>query len=1792
MAPRSSTARLASTVTITAVLLSGIVVGTAAPAKAVAATASVATGTVAPVLSYNFDNDSGTAVVDSSGNGYTGTWGGTPAYVGGVSGKAAAISASADSAGAANFVTLPHIAGKTDASSSFSYDFWIDEQSRTGYGSIVSNQDFNSCSDPGLTLYNQATPGVLEACWGQTSGGTKEYARGINSTAITGDWHHVAIVVDRSANTMTYYVDGSQTAQTASGEITAATALNSGLAFSIGGFSGSGVDYGDGHTDAYIDDFNFYDQAIGASQIAGDYASVNPVKVITDGNGTASASSTVPATGRIVTLSEKPATGYEFDSWAVESPSGLTIGSDGKFTAPGGPVVVKANFKPAPVASSDLTYNPSDTVKPVLSYNFNADSGTTVSDASGNGYGGTWAGTSAYGAGISGGAAHITRGHNVKLALASGKTDATGSYSFEFWIKENSYTGDAWIFSNQTGGSCTDAALGYYNDSGSNGVLTGCYGTTAVHVGLGNPPIVGAWHQLAAVVDRTAGTVTWYVDGTVSGTVTNFASDLSFSSGLPFVLGQNGAVNYGSDVDALYDDVNFYDQAISASQIADDFSATNPATHFPLTVDGGGHGTGSSSPLAPGAGATVTLSSSPATGYHFDSWAAETPSTLSISPLGTFTEPVPGTPVTVKANFAPNTYTAKFDGNGATGGSTPPKTLTYDQSATLPANGFERTGYTFVGWSTSTDFPAAYKDQGAVENLAPSGNSTLYALWMPAGSHFVTIAGDSHVTAQSSVATTGFAAQGSTVRLTATPATGYTAAWQVVSPTGLTINSDGTFTMPTQDVVITAVSAPIRYTVSFDANTADGSMAAETFTYDQPTALSPNAFTRTGFGFAGWATTADGQPEYSNGQTLNNLTTTVDGKITLYAVWRKLVAAGDSAAPVLSYDFTGDLRDGSGGGNTGAWKGTPAYVVGFDGLAASVSDGANYLKLPLLPGQTDGSSSFSYEFWMWGQSRTGWGPIISNQNFDSCNNPGVTLFNHATQGQLEACISATRTASISPALLGWHHVAVVADQAAKVMTVYEDGAPVATLATGSTNFDSGLAFNIGGLSGSEADTGDGYTNAYIDDLDFFNSALPAAQVLNDFDATKPSNTALLTKAPTGVTYNAGTSVQKGFLTDTFHAPQVRAGGTVSQPIAGLWNGRTVTTFTKTRGESWLKVDAKGVITGRAPSFRSPYPAEVVVKATDGTTTSTITVEFPIIGTSDAPKIQASTWNLWDAGTHSDDALQKDLAVIARDGLDVIGVQEDGGQFATQLAQALGWYSYEGGQGLGIVSAFPLSKSDVVTATATSPAVGVTADVLGTSIRVWNAALHQGAYGPYRACFQNVTSPAALVAGEKSTTRYAQAVAIASEIRRDVTKASRVPVLFFGDLSSPSGADWTSKTSSAHCGVGATEWPATAAVFGTGLTDSYRKANPDPVTAPGNTWSPFQKFHDAANDLEPQDRIDYVGYAGQGLRLVGSNTLVAGWPSVTNVSASAWTSDHAAVASTFTLGVPPREVSGPTVTVENSTLTYEVGHGPTNAQALLRDAGARASLGSEPGDGQPGDTSALSAQSDADYSTPGDYTALVTATSSGYRSDPVAVLIHVVPDPKIEFDGKGNGEHKGAVETAGVTLTEARAIADSGASLNVPGVIRADLGRVNTAAPGTYPMTLTGTSDDGFVTSSRAWITIVSPDAPVVTPAVSPSTPNGVTGQYGTPPSISATATDRSGVINAFQYRHHGGEWKTYTGGKFTAARGASTYEFRIKDGLGYWSAPAAISVSVAPAVTPFGGHLEGGNGLPPVWWTR
>jgi uncharacterized repeat protein (TIGR02543 family) len=79
------------------------------------------------------------------------------------------------------------------------------------------------------------------------------------------------------------------------------------------------------------------------------------------------------------------------------------------------------------------------------------------------------------------------------------------------------------------------------------------------------------------------------------------------------------------------------------------------------------------------------------------------------------------------------------------------------------------------------------------------------------------------------------------------------------------------------------------YSVHFNnANcptTPSGSMSNQDFTYGTAQNLTSNGFSCVGYTFTGWATSSNGSVAYSNGQSVNNLTTTNGGTVELYTKW-------------------------------------------------------------------------------------------------------------------------------------------------------------------------------------------------------------------------------------------------------------------------------------------------------------------------------------------------------------------------------------------------------------------------------------------------------------------------------------------------------------------------------------------------------------------------------------------------------------------------------------------------------------------------------------------------------------------------------------------------------------------------------------------------------------------------------------------------------------------------------------------------------------------------------------------
>ncbi|MCL2654547.1 MAG: InlB B-repeat-containing protein [Coriobacteriia bacterium] len=155
-------------------------------------------------------------------------------------------------------------------------------------------------------------------------------------------------------------------------------------------------------------------------------------------------------------------------------------------------------------------------------------------------------------------------------------------------------------------------------------------------------------------------------------------------------------------------------------------AAVAPAlTTYTITYNANG-GTGAPLSQTKTAGQALELSLlvPSRTGYTFLGWSASSRATTATYKSGdSYTTDASAT---LYAVWKINTYTIKYNANGGSGAPAA-QTKTYGQVLTLSRAVPARTGYTFLGWSTSkTAKSATYKAQGSYTANAPA---TLYAVW-------------------------------------------------------------------------------------------------------------------------------------------------------------------------------------------------------------------------------------------------------------------------------------------------------------------------------------------------------------------------------------------------------------------------------------------------------------------------------------------------------------------------------------------------------------------------------------------------------------------------------------------------------------------------------------------------------------------------------------------------------------------------------------------------------------------------------------------------------------------------------------------------------------------------------------------------------------------------------------------------------------------------------------------------------------------------------------------------------
>ncbi len=186
--------------------------------------------------------------------------------------------------------------------------------------------------------------------------------------------------------------------------------------------------------------------------------------------------------------------------------------------------------------------------------------------------------------------------------------------------------------------------------------------------------------------------------------------------------------------------------------------------------------------------------------------------------------------------------------------------------------------------------------------------------------------------------------EGGSQTFTMTPSTGYHVDSVIVNGAYRGNMPEYAFSNVRGDSTIHAVFAIDQYSVTFNANGGSGSMGPQTGNYNTTASLMLNAFTRTGYTFAGWNTQAGGGgTAYADGATY-----TFTAGVTLYAQW----TINQYTVAFHANGGTGSMSPQSGNYNTTApltlnsFTRTGCTFAGWNtqagGGGAAYADGASY----------------------------------------------------------------------------------------------------------------------------------------------------------------------------------------------------------------------------------------------------------------------------------------------------------------------------------------------------------------------------------------------------------------------------------------------------------------------------------------------------------------------------------------------------------------------------------------------------------------------------------------------------------------------------------------------------------------------------------------------------------------------------------------------------------------------------------------------------------------------------------
>ena len=470
------------------------------------------------------------------------------------------------------------------------------------------------------------------------------------------------------------------------------------------------------------------------------------------------------------------------------------------------------------------------------------------------------------------------------------------------------------------------------------------------------------------------------------------------------------------------------------------------------------------------------------TGYTFNGWNTKADGTgISYAADNTFS--MPAHSVTLYAFWAVDGYTVSYDGNTNTGGSAP-ATVCYDYDDTVTVSGtgtLVKTGYTFDGWSTTSDGSVEYTE----DNTFTMGdeNVTLFAQWTI---NSYTVSYDTNGSTDGTAPSDDSYTFGDMVTVAepgALEKTGYTfTGWNTEADgTGTAYSASNTFSMPAKNVTLYTAWDAISYSVSYDGNgnTAGAVPASQNFDYDDAAKVSGNtgALVRTGYTFDGWNTAMDGSgTDYASGDTFRMETSNV----TLYAVW-------NINSYTLAYDGNGST------GGTAPTGGGATY-----GSTVTVSDNSGSL------------AKTGYTFLGWNTAANGSG--VAYKASDTFSMPAANVTLYAQWDSLNYTLSYDGN--------GYTGGSVPAS------TSYKYGVTATVSANTNDLVKTGYTFDGWSTTASGTAVYSG-TGAETLTMGSANITLYAVWSLNSYTLSYNSNGSTAGSAPTGGAYDYGAEVTVG-----------------------------------------------------------------------------------------------------------------------------------------------------------------------------------------------------------------------------------------------------------------------------------------------------------------------------------------------------------------------------------------------------------------------------------------------------------------------------------------------------------------------------------------------------------------------------------------------------------------------------------------------------------------------------------------